>query len=346
MKKMSPALRDRQRRQRAKQGRVAKKLEIMRRRARRRQRRRGQTQWRRIHGPLLIPVPNQLRFHGSKATRETFDGFADRVAMALRDGRRVRLDFSGTERLFPCGMLLFLGLLDKWQRTHPEKLSATYPQDDVVEQMLQSASVIQKLGLPTRKVVSHDEVVKWHQFHGTNVDATPIEPFMLEVQAAAGLEWQLGLGDCIGEALTNVKKHAYGSEEGAAPWWMFATLNAEAKQIFVAMHDRGESIPGTLLAKPDLIDAVTFRRLRRGGDCELISAAAGGRTRTKLYYRGKGLPEMVEFTSRHANNALAIYSRRGYFGASRAGKLIRQGSLGHPVEGTLVIWTLNYGEQS
>lgn len=297
------------------------------------------------YGALTVNVPRHLRYHGVDATRQIFDDFVRDVRIGLAMGRSVKLDFSKTERLFPCGLLLFLGHLDCWLATHRAQLSCTYPENDVVEQMLQSAKVLSQLGLPSRKTVVDHDVIKWHQFEGHNADATPIEPFLEEVRDATGEEWQLGLGSCIVEALTNVKKHAY-LDKAASNWWMFATVNLESNQIFVAMHDRGDSIPATLLAKPGLVDQVTMRRLRRGGDCELISAAVGGRTRTRLYYRGRGLPEMVEFTQRHEANALAIYSRRGYFIMGGGGRLKATGTLDHSVDGTLLIWTLNYGVKS
>lgn len=297
------------------------------------------------YGAVTVAVPAHLRYHGSSVTRQVFDKFVRDVSIGLAMGRAVRLDFSKTERLFPCGLLLFLGHLDCWVGKHRAQMSCTYPENDVVEQMLQSAKVFAQLGLSPRKVVADHDVVKWHQFEGHNADATPIEPFLEEVREATGEEWQLGLGSCIVEALTNVKKHAY-LDKAASHWWMFATVNLEAKKIFVAMHDRGDSIPATLLAKPGLIDQVTLRKIRRGGDCELISAAAGGRTRTRLYYRGRGLPEMVEFTERHKGNALAIYSRRGYFVMGDGGSLKATGTLNDPVDGTLLIWTLNYGVKS
>lgn len=316
------------------------KIQAVRRRHARRRMLKARSGYSALVSVVIVRAPKLLLFHGTGDTRQIFDTFIRRVDAALSDGRFVRIDFSKTERLFPCGLLLFLGWLDDWLEHFPGKLTCAYPADDLVEQMLQSAGVIERLGLSPRKVVNHNDVTRWHQFEGDDVDATPIEPFLEAVRAATNVEWQLGLGGCISEALTNVKKHAYSSGI-PSHWWMFATVNLDQRQIFVAMHDHGDSIPGTLLAKPDLFDQVMLRKLRRGGDCELISAAAGGRTRTKLYYRGKGLPEMVEFTSRNATNALAIYSRRGYF--QQRGSVDRKGTLVEPVKGTLVIWTLNFG---
>lgn len=292
-------------------------------------------------GAFIAAVPRSVRFHGSTGTQQEFASFAASVDTALRGGRRVCIDFTQTERLFPCGMLLLLGWLESWLTDFPNRLYGRYPANDLVEQMLQSADVLQRLGLTARKIVTHDDVMRWHQFQGHNADATSVEAFMLQVREATDIAWQMGLADCVNEALTNVVKHAYAAGVQTR-WWMFATVEASTQRIFVAMHDRGDSIPASLLTKPGLIDNVTARRLRRGGDTELIAAALGGRTRTRLYYRGNGLPEMLEFTRTHPNNGLAIYSRSGSYVYDGKTSSTLSRTLMHPVEGTLVIWTLNY----
>jgi len=251
----------------------------------------------------------------------------------------VLIDFSQVERLFPCGVLILMGWVDEWVHEFPGLLSATYPKDDLVEQMLQHVGVLQKLGLPPRKAVAHDDVVRWHYFHGRDADATPIEPFMLELQKILGEEQQLGLGNCVTEAMINVRHHAYGGEHGG-PWWIFATVSKGS--VFVALHDRGDSVPGTLLAKPAIADYLTGRMWSAGrGDGSLITAAVGGRTRTNLPFRGKGLPEMLEFTKNYPASELGIFSRSGFFrfdGQESTGRLVS------PIKGTLVIWMLKIAE--
>lgn len=301
-------------------------------------RRRAQGQKYGIHN---CPAPRVLAYHGSHAQRLSFDEFVDSIEASLCRGRRTCIDFRKVERLFPCGMLLFLGRLDGWFQQYPGMLSGKYPDDDLVEQMLQSANVLQRLGLEARKTITHNDVKRWHQFEGDNVDATPIEPFLVQVRAEADTALQMGLADCINEAISNVKNHAYEATESSR-WWMFATIDSDRKHIFVAVYDRGDSVPGTLLRKPGIGDAVMLRKLRRGGDCELIAAALGGRTRTRLPYRGKGLPEMLDFTFAHADNGLAIYSRHGYFVGSGASRSQVKGTLRRVIDGTLLIWTLNY----
>lgn len=288
---------------------------------------------------VSIRVPMHVRYYADKKQRKVFGGFLDHVEHCLATGKSVALNFSETERLFPCGVLILMGMVDHWVDKFPNCLTANYPTDDLVEQMLQHVGVLQKLGLTPRKKISHDDVTRWHYFTGMNVDATTIEPFMEQVRSLVGEEAQMGLADCVNEAMTNVRHHAYNDETGGR-WWIFATISE--KRVFVAMHDRGASIPATLLAKPEIWDYLTGRVWRQGrADGKLISAASEGRTSTKLPYRGKGLPEMLQFTKQSANGELAIYSRRGFFKFSGRENMESIGKLAKPITGTLIVWMLN-----
>lgn len=288
---------------------------------------------------VSILVPMHVRYYAEKEQRKVFAGFLEQVEKCLAVGKTVTLDFAKTTRLFPCGVLVVMGVVDHWIQTFPGKLHGTYPSDDLVEQMLQHVGVLQKLGLKPRKAISHDDVTRWHYFTGMNVDATAIEPFMTQVRRLVGEEAQMGLADCVNEAMTNVRHHAYNDETGGR-WWIFATISE--RRVFVAMHDRGSSIPGTLLEKPEIWDYLTARVWRQGrADGKLIAAAAEGRTSTKLPYRGKGLPEMLQFTKAAESGELAIYSRRGFFRFSGREQLESVGGLTKPITGTLIVWMLN-----
>lgn len=274
--------------------------------------------------------------------RKDFEQFIAQVEQALTSGvAEVMIDLASVERLYPCGVLLLMGLVDNWIERFPERLRGRYPKDDLVEQMLQQVGVLEKLGLTARKVISHSDVTRWHYFTGMNVEAGKIEPFMEKVSELLDAEAQSGLYDCIAEAMTNVKHHAYEGGAGGH-WWMFATISE--KRIFVAMHDRGATIPMTLLAKPQMRDYLSARVFDFGArDSQLIAAAAGGRSRTTLPYRGKGLPEMLEYTKNTDKGSLAIYSRKGYFGFTNSfGKPAEiLGKLDIPVDGTLILWMID-----
>ena len=167
-------------------------------------------------------------------------------------------------------------------------------------------------------------------------------PFMEVAKQRLGVANQSALYDSVVEAITNVTHHAYGKEE-AKKWWMFASMNSE--HMFVAIFDGGRSIPGTLLEKPGVRDQV--RRWvygRKKADARILHAAMGGKSRTKLRYRGKGLPEMLQSTRNMFGSTLSIYSRYGVFFCDSGVDREENGQLSVPIDGTLLLWSLKTSE--
>lgn len=291
---------------------------------------------------VTIEAPEKLVFHGNNEVRDVFHGFIGGVATQLRAGCAVQLDLSKTQLLLPCGVLLLLSHVRSWTTTYPGRLTSNYPSDEVVEQMLQSVGVLEKLGLPARMTVSREEVTRWYHFKGDSMDATQMAPFMEVAKERLGEANQSALYDSVVEAITNVTHHAYGEEE-AKKWWMFASLNSE--NMFVSIFDGGRSIPGTLLEKPGVRDQVrgwVYGRKKR--DARILHAAMGGRSRTKLRYRGKGLPEMLQSTKSMVGSSLAIYSRYGVFYCDSGSDREEDAQLPIPIDGTLLLWSLRTSE--
>lgn len=289
---------------------------------------------------VKIQPPERLVFHVKRRERERFERFVRCVERSLECGNGVIIDFSDIRRLYPCGLLLLMGLITEWLNQHPGRLKAKYPKDDLAEQMLQHVNVLQSLGLPARKQVTHNDVNRWHYLSGSNVDTGPFDGFMKQVTELAGADAQAGLYECISEAITNVKHHAYHDRAGEG-WWAFCTVSD--RKIFVAVRDRGATIPATLLEKQTGEDLLKLRKLRgKAADPELIASAVGGRTRTRLPHRGKGLREMYAFTRRSASSELGIYSRNGYFQyIPKRQRPEASGMIDQAVKGTLLIWMIS-----
>lgn len=291
---------------------------------------------------VRVEAPQRLVFHGDDKVRDVFHSFIGDVARHLRDGCNVELDLSKTELLLPCGVLLLLSHVRSWTTTYPGRLTSNYPSDEVVEQMLQSVGVLEKLGCPARMTVSREEVTRWYHFKGDSMDATQMAPFMEVAKERLGEANQSALYDGVVEAITNVTHHAYGAEE-AKKWWMFASMNKE--MMFVAIFDGGRSIPGTLLEKPGVRDQVrNWVYGRKNADARMLHAAMGGRSRTKLRYRGKGLPEMLQSTKSMVGSSLAIYSRYGVFYCDSGSDREEDAQLPIPIDGTLLLWALRTSE--
>lgn len=295
--------------------------------------------------PIEITPPKYLKFHGSQNDREAFENFTNQVFQTISKGLIATIRLNEIERLYPCGLLLFIGQVNIWNNRYPGKVRAFYPENNVVEQMLQSVGIIEKLGLKNRiKQISHDDVTRWRYFTGTEAAAQEMEPMMDDIRNLIGADSQSRLYDSIAEAITNVRQHAY-SEGESKKWWIFATISKTS--IIVAIYDSGASIPGTLLRKPGIKEHVTQMITgRKKRDAAIIRMASGGRSRTKLPYRGKGLPEMFESTQLMPGSSLGIYSRGGYFAYNDKNSTEKEvcTRLDVPVLGTLVLWRIKLAE--
>lgn len=289
-----------------------------------------------------IALPSELLFNGDDDSRKKFDKFVSDVEVTLITGRGVLVDLEGVKTLFPCGLLLLMGHVNSWIARFPSRLTANYPTDDAVEQMLQQVGVLKSFGLRARTSISHATVTQWQYFTGTQVDAHEMVPFMDKLSERIGREKQSILYESVSEAITNVRQHAY-TEGESTPWWMFAIIS-ESK-IIVAIYDRGASIPATLLEKPGIQEQMEkWFAGRKKRDAWLIQAAINGRSSTKLSYRGKGLSEMLESTKLVPGSVLAIFSREGMFNYERTSDKAKCARLIVPIVGTLVLWQLNMPE--
>jgi hypothetical protein len=293
--------------------------------------------------PIVVTPPKQLRFHGDLNDRRAFSDFINRVEEVLSIGCVALINLRELDRLYPCGLLLFMGNVRSWRDQFPGKVIGNYPGNEVVEQMLQSVGILEKLGLENRiSEISHTEVTKWRYYTGTEADAQEMAPFMDEIRALIGADNQSMLYDSVVEAMTNVRQHAYAGGE-STKWWMFATISQSG--IMVAVYDRGASIPGTLLRKPGFTEYFTkLRAGRKKKDAWLIRLAAFGHSSTKLAYRGKGLPEMLESTRAMVGSSLGIYSRGGFFRCEGEPAHETCYRLDYPILGTLVLWRIKLPE--
>lgn len=273
--------------------------------------------------------------------------FVDRVSRSLARGSFVVLDFSETENFHACGTLMLLANLDIWTSKYPGKLKGTYPANERSEELLQHMGVLGVLGLQSRLSIKHANVKFWHYHKGSRADAGAYRPLTQEVLDSIVHPQGVLFGDCLNEAVTNTVNHAYGFERRGLPdpalrkWWMLAEVKDD--MVFVAIFDMGVTIPASLRRKPEWAD---FLKLRRWKDARLIEAAASmGRTTTGLPHRGKGLPEMVEFSKKLASGGLSISSGMGSYMYHADTNSFGRHRFSCPMPGTLVLWQIPFREE-
>ncbi len=292
---------------------------------------------------VTIRAPEKFMARRDDYRRGIFTFFQD-VTSWLQRGAHVRLDFKPIKQMHPCGTLMFLAKLDIWCHMHPGKLSATYPEDEVVEQLFQHFGILEALGLPARLQVTHDHVKFWFFFSGNKVEPGGYRDLTTAVRSSIQHPEPILFGDCLNEAVTNAVSHAYEFENDRLPppamrkWWMLSQFKDD--KLFVAIYDHGVSIPESLRRKPEWVDYVTLRRFK---DARLIKVAANSfRTSTRLKHRGKGLPEMLEFSTNLLQGGLSILSNDGGWTYRAVDRVESTVSFAKPLPGTLLLWELAF----
>lgn len=273
--------------------------------------------------------------------------FLSKVDAQLSAGKAVHLNLSKVESFHACGTLMFLSRMDIWMAKYPGKLTGTYPANQRSEELLQHVGLLRALGLTERCAVTHENVRYWHYFSGKMGDAAVYKPLTEAIRDSIVHPHSQLFGDCLNEAVSNTVNHAYGFETEDLPphdqrkWWMLSEVKDE--QVFVAIYDWGVSIPASLRRKPEWKDRFKPRHWK---DSKLIESAATSLwTSTKLPYRGKGLPEMVEFSKNLASGGLSISSGMGSYVYHAEGNRFHRHSFKCRMPGTLVLWQIPFRKE-
>jgi hypothetical protein len=293
-----------------------------------------------------ILAPETIRFL-DKAPRNELFQFINLVKLKLTANIRVVIDFRKTKNVHPCGVLILISNVDIWLEEFPTQLTCTYPEVEVVEELFQHIHLLSRFGLSSRKIVTNETVKYWHYHCGRNADSTTYRNL-----TSAALEGIIHpnkelFADCLNEAVVNTVGHAYEYPIKRLPnhknkkWWMLSHIGDNL--LFVAIFDCGIGIPGSLRRKPEFKE---YFRLRHYNDARLIQAAIGSKmTRTKLPHRGKGLPEMLEFSQNLKKGGLSIWSSSGGVSYNSETSNEMTYRIKQPLLGTLVLWSIPFRKE-
>lgn len=301
---------------------------------------------RRASDLVTVPAPDTFEL-GSDENRAAVFRFFERVLHALEAGSKVKIGFGSTAELHPCGTLVLMANIEEWMTLHPGKLSCDHPKDEVVEQLFQHVGLLAKFGHVPRKEISSERVAHWHFYSGSTADPSTFLDLTLSIIDEIDHPNAPLFADCLNEAICNTVGHAYKDcSESTVPkplqkWWIFSQY--KGGRFFVAIYDIGDGIPRTLRRKPEWVE---FLRLRHYKDGSILrSAIATTRTRTLQPERGKGLPEMLEFSQSLKAGGLSILSAKGAFRYDALTETMRHRKFSLPLRGTLVQWTIPFRKE-
>lgn len=294
-----------------------------------------------------IQVRSPKKFHlADQQSREQLLEFLRLIRENLINGKKVVIDFRSTIDLYPCGTLYFVANLDSLLDVYAGRISCTFPKSDVVEQLFQHIGVLEKLGRQPRLQITAENVVNWHYATGTDASTSAFKALLMQhEEAMGGLVTRSELYDCMSEAVTNTRKHAYPNKHGGSKsrWWMFS--QAEGANLTVVICDLGIGIPKSLMTKPEMRDYL--RKLFLVGaqhkhDKTLIKiVTSSSRTSTGLAYRGKGLPQMLDFIRKGTNGGFRTQSGYGCYNYDAVKHEDKAVTYHRPIKGTLIQWTLS-----
>ncbi len=285
------------------------------------------------HRGLLLEALRSLREH-----------------LCNEDVSMVTIDFSKVTQLLPCGTILLIAELERFLEDprYKSRITATYPEDEVVEQLFQHVSILEKLGCPPRiKKIDSEKVVVWLYQSGTegNLDSV-VGNLPALLTSGRNMELRIAVNSGMAEAVANSSEHAYISKrpdgmeiDSPTKWWIFA--KQENDEIFLVICDLGVGIPGSLpeTRGEELENFVKTMIGKKREDHQLIKFAMKlGRSRTNLNHRGQGLKDILKVVTTQRVGSLGIYSNKGVY--NHDGPTARTFGCSEPesIMGTVVQW--------
>jgi anti-sigma regulatory factor (Ser/Thr protein kinase) len=277
-----------------------------------------------------------------KISRKLLLNFVCRIRRASLSGKIVKISFHDTKVLHPCGTLFFVSnVINIIEKNHCT-IQCGYPKDNTVEQLFQHIGLLKLFGLQERLKISSNNVKNWHFLTGVSVDPTDLSIIFDEYKEFINEEKSSDLYGVITEAITNTIQHAYPDESTEKRWWIFS--QQMDNKLFIAIYDHGMGIPESLA--PKLLDNITYGK-RYGRDAMMIKiAVSSDRTRTKLDYMRKGLPEMLEFAKRSETGGFVIHSLSGGYKYNSRQKTEDQRKYKENIKGTLIQWEIKIDMES
>ncbi len=274
-------------------------------------------------------------------TRDILLSFLSSIKSHLEKGDKVNISFNDTQFLLPCGTLWATAKIEYLNNKHPNKLSCTYPKNEVVHQLFQHIGLLEKLGKSTRKMEINAENVKhWHYVSGKSTDDVSKFKTLLHSFSLAE-DTRTGLFESMSEAVTNTIHWAYKDDQ-PKEWRMFAQYTNG--KLTVAICDLGMGIPCSLKEKPELKEYLSslIHKAKNKRDTSLIEVAVeSNRSKTRLPHRGKGLKDMLELVKNGTVGGFSIYSNKGAFDYNAANRKEFGKDFKSAINGTIIQWQLS-----
>jgi hypothetical protein len=228
------------------------------------------------------------------------------VEILVGKGITVLLDLTNIQSLAPEALLYLLSYMDQLrERGQGQLLMGNTPSDPGLKSLLACSGFYEYVFTSNPLGQNSSHILKIETgFKVQEVTAKKVKDF---AQRHLGFkDKKKGLYPTIIECMANTNNHAAG-KLGSKKWWLMALQNKEKDCVHFTFLDNGSSIPKTV-AKKFFTDGFS-------DDSSLILSALKGelRSRTKLTWRGKGLPKVYASCKKELISNLVILSGKGCY---------------------------------
>ncbi len=284
----------------------------------------------------LIEAPTNMSLKSNFDEVVNFFNVLREKTTGEQKGSPVKVNFQNISKLKPGAALILAAELYRWQELNKIKLKPYQPErwDNDVNRLLNELGLFELLQTPPKfrkkNFTSSGSQIFFKFITGTTSDGELANTLMEKMSPVIDSHYNESLlYDALSEAMTNVLHHAYPIDSDVFDsdlknrWWLSGSFDKNTKIMTVLLYDQGVGIPATLPNRKDWYDNVVrslkekkYSILNQG---KLIQAAVkDGRSVTREGHRGKGLKQVLKFSSDSRFGRLHIISRKGEYFFSEA----------------------------
>lgn len=288
----------------------------------------------------LMRAPKTFGFFANRD--ETIDYFDDIINYLLSHKKEsiIMFDVSKVTYLGVDALIYLLSIIHNFKGNEKKqyRFSGNFPKDEETSQVMCRSGFLKYVRTSDKLISTTDN--NYEIKIGGKVNQNIVVEICDFVNNKFGTNrlYTKFLYDILLELMMNTHQHAYNKSEFVARWYIF--VQCEGDIIKFTFHDTGEGIPQTVSKK--MFERLGNFMFSRQVDF-LISAFLGeDRSKTKLSYRGKGLPRLFKYCSQGKIQNFSVISSKAFckFDPSDI-TLSEQIELERGISGTLYYWELN-----
>jgi hypothetical protein len=250
--------------------------------------------------------------------------------------RIVHFRFENVQNIGSGSMTILLSICG-WLNDQGISVSGSYPNNPKARLFLESSGFLRYFKSKTnRKSVSSKNAILTRGITHTSSDVTA-----KQVRAAMKTVWDEDLRNprlqgMLIELMANTVNHAYENSKHQKGWYLSVNHEPDKRTVKFAFVDNGKGILNTIKLKLKDSVAKTF-----GGidDSDILGNAFDGEygSRTKLSYRGRGLPVIQKNHQQNVIKGLKVISNNVFLDFTTGKAEV----LNHDFDGTFYYWELD-----